>query len=93
MVQWHRALLVFLAGFPLASAQEDANVSATDASMGQDPCLEQDYATKNYDTCCTHDGYKIEAFGPAKAGRGPVCKIVEGLRGNRANPYLVSPEL
>ena len=63
MVQLYRALLVFLAGFSLASAQEDP-----------DPCLEQDYAVKNHEKCCTYDGYLITTFGPKKAGRGPVCE-------------------
>eukprot|EP00967_Tisochrysis_lutea_P120609 scaffold197959_cov31-Tisochrysis_lutea.AAC.1 len=34
-----------------------------------DPCLDHDYATENYATCCAGGGYK-------KEGHTEVCKVV-----------------
>ena len=39
------------------------------ATVLTDPCLEEDYAEKNYGTCCANMGYK-------KPGHGEICKIV-----------------
>merc|ERR1719401_2335769 len=95
MVQLYRALLVFIAGVSLTSAtvvsvgrkqKQITSVSVgrkqkqiTSAQEDPDPCLEQDYVIKNYVTCCTNGGYRIETFALARAGRGPVCKIVAPL--------------
>jgi len=44
------------------------------AASAADPCLEDDYATKNYGTCCAQGGYKLEGHGDVCKRVGPIAK-------------------